>query len=377
MRAFRVSVLLLGPLLGAAEEVSSTGEEAGEPQIVDHDGASPVFEGCSAEDILQKTVGQCQGPIDCSAGLSSPETSDVVPRELKKITKLYPKKNKKKSQHADASGGWFFVGQENCDNIVASEGHDVEGRKKEEKEASVSNLNGSSTPFSLLPQHLLDLHVFQPLPVHLNRSLCKTTKALADGEMTTDCKAQESLVSPTWVPKHGAALFPLEISLTRYSSFGGTVLAADDARINATHSEPQETFRVQYKLTLTSLESDAMVDMRVLAADDADSKAGAATELRRKTGVLPKEKVQRAFSEILDLRRKADGKEELVETGRRHFELAVHDAKGRTALRHVYKYRFPRSPVDGLLNAMLDDELEIEEEEEEKGDDNAKLTAWE
>lgn len=180
-----------------------------------------------------------------------------------------------------------------------------------------------------LPQEILMLHVFGKVPC-LGRTLCTTTRALVDGAEKDHVGAEKETATPQkQLPAGVAPTFPLQITLKRYfSSF-----------------DKEEEFApapVEYKVLLSGLGVPAKFEV--------------GEEGSRKTTQLPARNVKQVFSELKELRDDQTLQQEKP-ARRRHFEVTVDDAKGRRAFGQTYGYSFPRTPVDGLMEALgLEDE---------------------
>lgn len=180
-----------------------------------------------------------------------------------------------------------------------------------------------------LPQHLIFLNVLTFVPV-LGRVLSVASKEQVDLSVTKQATATDEdkkTEKKEEVPQGTVPVFPLSIRLSRYASFGNYQL------------------RVDYKLDLKQL----LAKKAEIVTSTYDP-TGAADEDASSSHIYT-EDVQRVYSELAKLRH--DEGVRLCEDGREHFEVDVEDALGRVALHHVYKYRFPKTPVDDLLTVLL------------------------
>jgi hypothetical protein len=203
-----------------------------------------------------------------------------------------------------------------------------------------------------LPQELLMLQVLIFIPV-LGRTLCSKAHALLEQEEgeATQTGSPSGPGSQRWLPAGFAPTFPLRLNLRRHFSTSPSLV-------------------MEYTLVLTSLQAWAALELHEKGEEDDDG----LFQPFEKSTELPPGKVQLVFEELIALRAKYENQREVHEPGRKHFEVTVEDAKGCLAMKHVYCYRFPRTPVDALLEAMLsgpcsESSAEDEDEDEDLNDE--------
>jgi len=224
-------------------------------------------------------------------------------------------------------------GEDDSDYSDDESASDLSDEEEDEDEGQ-SEAGGDSL---FLPQEIFMLHVLPCVPV-LGRTLSATTRALLDGDHDdpTSEEKKEKLLLPTGK----APRFPLQITLRR------------------TFSEALGGRSAEYEVQLRGLQHAAEFEMRTRCDDD-DEDEKCADGWKRKTAKLFPWAVRSVFSELRKLNKdnsaasQADQKKPEVELSRPQFEVTVTDALGRMALANEYRYTFLRTPVDGLLEALL------------------------